>query len=249
MSFVQNDSSGDVNVSINTHDPANSSHYYRWTFSETWEYESELKSELELVNGKIYFAIDSITQAYLNWQCWRSDSSTDIRIANSTALGQDLISQAPLATIPRGNQKLSVRYSIFATQYVLSPAAYQYWTILKNNNQDLGSLFDPQPSQLTGNFHCTTNPSQPVIGFLSASATKQLRYFIDNSQVKNWDTTHTECNTLVIAQHPNWQDYDYPDTLYGPYYFNSSTTLVLSKRTCLDCRLQGGTNQKPSFWQ
>jgi hypothetical protein len=248
LSWSQDDSSGNVHVAINTHDPANNSHYYRWTFSETWEYESELKSELQLINGRIALAIDS-NQNYEIWQCWRSDSSTDILIGNSTKLSQDLISQAPIATIPRGDQKLSVRYSIYANQYVLTPAAYQFWQILENNNQNLGSLFDPQPSQLIGNFHCITNPNQPVIGFLSGSSTKQLRLFIANSQVQNWDTTHTECNTITIPQDPNdLTYYYYPDTLYGPYYYSSSSSLVISKRTCLDCRLQGGTTQKPPFW-
>jgi len=248
LSWFQDDSSGNVIVSANTHDPANNSHYYRWFYTETWEYHAPLQSELELINGLIFYAIDSLTQQYLIYFCWRSDNSTDIVLGNSTALGQDRISQQPIAIVPRGAQKISIKYSINASQYVLTPDAYQYWLILQKNSQNLGTLFDPQPSQLTGNIHCLTNPKEPVIGYLSASSIQQKRLFIDNKQIHNWDTAALECPLRQTFRNPNnFQIYTYPDTLWGPYYF-SGDALYLSKRNCLDCRELGGTLQKPPFW-
>ncbi|HXB92831.1 MAG TPA: DUF4249 family protein, partial [Puia sp.] len=149
--------------------------------------------------------------------------------------------------IPPGDQRMSIRYSMLASQYVLTEPAYQYWLILQKNSQNLGTLFDPQPSQATGNYHCLTNPNEPVIGYLSASSITQLRMFIANSQLHNWDTVVSECPTKVTDQHLDFRVYTYPDTLWGPYYF-SGTSLILSKRLCLDCREQGGTLTKPSFW-
>lgn len=248
LTWQQNDSSGDVIVSVNTHDPANSSHYYRWFYTETWEYHAPLQSELQLINGQIYYAIDSLTQEFLIYYCWRSANSTDIVLGNTTALGQDRISQQPIGTVRRGAQKISVQYSMLASQYVLTPDAYQYWLILQKNTQNLGSLFDPQPSQLAGNIHCLTNPKEPVIGYLSASSISQRRIFIDNKQVHNWDTLSLECPLRQTGWDPNnFHLYNYPDTLWGPYYF-SGPVLYLTKRDCLDCRLQGGTLTKPSYW-
>ncbi|MBS1604310.1 MAG: DUF4249 family protein, partial [Bacteroidetes bacterium] len=150
---------------------------------------------------------------------------------------------------PRGSQKLSDRYSMLATQYVLSADAYKYWQIMQKNTQNLGSLFDPQPSQLQGNYHCISQPTTPVIGYLSASPLQQLRLFIPNSQVHNWDTAHDECQAIYWYSDPNdFHNYNYTDTLYGPWYFVSGGGLVLTKRTCIDCRLQGGSTQRPSFW-
>ncbi|HEY1213443.1 MAG TPA: DUF4249 domain-containing protein, partial [Bryobacteraceae bacterium] len=62
LSWRQDDSSGNVIISVDTHDPAGNSHYYRWFYSETWEYHAPLQSELQLINGEIYYAIDSLTQ-------------------------------------------------------------------------------------------------------------------------------------------------------------------------------------------
>jgi len=251
LSWFQDDSSGNVIVSANTHDPSGKSQYYRWFYTETWEYHAPLQSELQLINGLIFYAIDSLTQQYLIYYCWRSDNSTDIVLTNTTAFSQDRVSQQAIAIIPRGAQKISVRYSILASQYVLTPDAYQYWLILQKNTQNLGTLFDPQPSQLAGNIHCLTNPKEPVIGYLSASSIQQKRLFIDNKQIHNWDTAALECPIIQIPRDPNdFHTYNYPDTLWGPYYFSTTPpVLFLSKRTCLDCREQGGTTQKPSFWQ
>jgi len=249
LTWKQDDSSGNVIVSVNTHDPTNNSHYYRWFYSETWEYHAPLQSELQLINGEIYYAIDSLTQQFLIYYCWRSANSTDIVLGNTTTLGQDRVSQQPIGTIPNGAQKISVKYSMLASQYVLTPDAYQYWLILQKNTQNLGTLFDPQPSQLAGNIHCLTNPKEPVIGFLTASSISQQRLFIDNKQVHNWDTLALECPLRQTGWDPNnFHIYNYPDTLWGPYYF-SGPVLYLTKRDCLDCREQGGTTQKPSFWQ
>jgi hypothetical protein len=250
LSWRQDDSSGNVIVSVNTHDPTNNSRYYRWFYSETWEYHAPLQSQLQLINGEIEYAIDSLTQQFLIYYCWRSANSTDIVLGNTTALDQDRVSQLPIGTIPRGAQKISVKYSMLASQYVLTPDAYQYWLILQKNTQNLGSLFDPQPSQLAGNFHCLSNPKEPVIGYLSASSVQQRRLFIDNNQVGNWDTIALDCPIIQTPRNPDdFHAYTYPDTLWGPYYFSTTPpVLYLSKRTCLDCREQGGTTQKPSYW-
>jgi hypothetical protein len=248
LTWHQDDSSGNIIVSVNTHDPANNSLYYRWFYTETWEYHAPLQSELQLINGQIYYAIDSLTQQFLIYYCWRSANSTDIVLGNTTALGQDRISQLPIGTIPRGSQKISVKYSMLASQYVLTQDAYQYWLILQKNTQNLGSLFDPQPSQLAGNIHCLTNPKEAVIGYLSASSISQQRLFIDNKQVRNWDTLTLDCPLRQTAwDQNNFHIYNYPDTLWGPYYF-SGPILYLTKRDCLDCREQGGTLTKPSYW-
>ena len=47
----------DVTIYANTHDPSNSTTYYRWDFIETWQYRSQLESELGQKNGIIFYAI------------------------------------------------------------------------------------------------------------------------------------------------------------------------------------------------
>ncbi|HLZ88421.1 MAG TPA: DUF4249 family protein, partial [Puia sp.] len=130
--------------------------------------------------------------------------------------------------------------------------AYNYWLLIQKTSDNLGTLFDLQPTQLVGNIHCLTNPSEPVIGFLSATSVQQQRIFIYRYYLGTWP--HNEpgygCDTIKIPVNPvNPLIYNYPDTLYAPWYFISNGPLVLGSRFCLDCTLFGGTNSKPSFWQ
>ncbi len=249
LSFQQSDSTGNVLISVNAHDPTGNSHYYRWFFTETWEYHSEINSELVIENNQVIYS-DSTDSAY---RCYRSDASSDILIGTSSGLSQDRISEAPIATIPRGDQKISVRYSMLASQYVLTQTAYQYWLTIEHNTQNLGSLFDPQPSTLNGNYHCTSNPNEPVIGYLSAGSIQQKRFFIDRSQISNWDTTAPACPAFGTQQTPYPVGYlasisDWDTSEYGPYYYAGAGIIIFTYKVCVDCRVQGGTVLKPSFW-
>ncbi|HMH22109.1 MAG TPA: DUF4249 domain-containing protein [Puia sp.] len=244
----------DVTVSVSTHDPANQSHYYQWDYVETWEYHSPLQSILAVQNHKIYYTdfLDSTKQTRT---CWETANSTNISLASSVGLSQDLVNQSPITTVLNGSSKLDVRYSILVNQYVLTQPAYQYWSILQKNTQQMGSLFDAQPSQLVGNIHRVNNAAEPVIGYLTASSVEQKRLFIHHNELSQWDSIPIACETRVVGQNPNdFSDYPYDNPAspyytpgFLPYYF-SSGAIVLARSECVDCLVRGGTNQRPSFW-
>jgi hypothetical protein len=239
----------DVMIYVNTHDPSNNTKYYRWDYTETWQNRAPLQSELGVENGLIYYVTDHPDRQKYN--CWSTDYSTDILIGSSVALSQDVISMAPIATVAQNSVKIGIRYSILVKQYALTSEAYQYFSILKKNTENLGSIFDAQPTQLTGNIHSVTNPSEIVIGYFTASSVQQKRIFISKDEVYNWNYVYSgqDCNMITIDQNPtNYLIYNYPDPLYTAYFFSGQTGLVIDRVSCLDCTLQGGTNQKPSYW-
>ena len=238
----------DVTVYVNSHDPQNNTRYYRWEFEETWEYHSFYETILGTSNGLIFYR-DSITQAF---KCWRNSASTDIILGSSVKLSEDVISNIPVAIVTENSPKINYRYSILVKQYGLTKEAYAYWQIIQKSTEQLGSLFDVQPSQLSGNIHSTDNPTEPVIGYISASSIQQKRLFINNKQLDNWHgvAPGSSCDISFIPQDPNPANYlifHYGDTTYGAYYFVTGG-IAITKKTCLDCTLAGGTNNKPSFW-
>jgi hypothetical protein len=236
-----------VTISANTHDPANNAKYYRWDFVETWQYTATFDRTIAESNGMIYY-VESTTQTY---NCWSSDNSTDILLGSTVALSQDVISEAPIALIPQNSEKIGIRYSILVKQYALTEEAYQYFQVLKKNTENLGSIFDAQPTQLVGNIHSVTNPSEIVIGFITASSVQQQRIFISNNQLNNWNWVYNgeDCRLISIAQNPNnFLIYNYPDTSYAPYYFISPSNIQLAKKVCVDCSVRGGTTNKPPYW-
>src|SRR5690606_11887431 len=112
--------------------------------------------------------------------------SANILIASSAKLQSDRIAEAPLLQIPTGSEKLGWRYSILVRQYALDKNAYEFYDLMKKNTESIGTIFDPQPSEIRGNFTCITNPEEPVIGHVTASTVTEKRIFINSTEVSDW---------------------------------------------------------------
>jgi hypothetical protein len=240
---------GSVWVYINTSDPHNKTHYYRWEYSETWEFHSQYYSILK------YNPNDStvIPRTVPVFVCYRSQHSSEILLSNTTKLQQDIVSKKPLIFIPTHDRRISVLYSALVTQYALDSTAYSYWNAMKGNSKDIGSIFGPQPNQTPGNIHNINDSSEKVIGYIGAGTPVQRRLFISNSEMPaGWNIRPT----CTDAEFPNSKE-----TLALYFGGNSfipiikDTTLsgdlkgfISASGTCVDCTLAGGTLVKPSFW-
>jgi hypothetical protein len=236
----------DLNIYVSTHDPTGSTHYYRYDYNETWEHDSQLQSPYVVANGRI-IAADSTNQTS---RCWTTDTSSNILLASSAALTRDVIDSFTLTTIPNSDPRVDIDYSIIVRQYALTPDAYNYWLLIQKTTQNVGTLFDVQPTQLIGNIHCISNPAEPVIGYLSACSVQQQRIYTFESSLHDW--THNQpgfnCDTMSIPA--NFADpfvYTYPNPDWAPYYFVTDIELMLVSSVCLNCTLVGGTNIRPPF--
>lgn len=236
----------DLTINVSTHDPTGNTHYYRYDYNETWEHDSQLEAIYGVADDTMY-AVDSSNQKH---RCWTTDTSANILLANSAALHQDIIDSFNLITLPDGDQKITKVYSILVRQYALTEDAYNFWLLIQKTTQDVGTLFDVQPTQLTGNIHCTSNPAVPVIGYISACTAQQQRIYIAESSLHSWihnQAGFVGCDTVSIPfSFANPFAYNYPDTNFAPYYFDGSA-LVLASSVCLNCLLLGGTNIRPPF--
>ena len=246
-----------IQLYVNAHDPKNNTRYYRWDYDETWQFHAEHFSTY-ITNGT-----DIVARApsQFTYECFHSDTSSSITLASSAKLAQDVIYQSPLIFIPSTSEKIEVKYSILVKQYALTSEAFNYWENLEKNSQNLGTIFDPQPSELTGNIHCVTNPAIPVIGYLSVGNVQEKRIFINNRQLpQTWQPTYPyacHLDTLLYCAPPNCynqvansliplppQAIPVIPVLAGGQiigYFGSSYE-------CTDCTIRG-TKTQPAFWQ
>lgn len=178
--------------------------------------------------------------------------SNTILLGNTTALGQDLVDKMPIITLINNDLRIDIGYYILVRQYALTKDAYNYWQLIQKTSQQVGTLFDLQPTQLTGNIYCTTNPNEPVIGYMSASSVQQAHLYVENYQLNNWPhyVYFEGCPTNYSARSSpdDFHTYNYADTAFGPYYYITNGPLVVAPKRCMDCRRQGGSNVKPSFW-
>ena len=153
-----------LTVYANTHDPKNGTRFYRWEYQETWIIKSHYYSYWAS-NGDTVLPRDLIHDNI--YTCWKNDTSSNVVLGSSAALKNDVIFENPITFIPSNSEKFTLEYSILVKQYGLTSNAYNFWTNLKKNTEQLGSIFDAQPSENQGNIHCVTTPSEPVVGFVS----------------------------------------------------------------------------------
>jgi len=276
--------SNGIQMYVSTHDPQNHTRFYRWEYEETWVLHTAFYS-LYKSNG------DTVTERDLDndqiYQCWRSDTSTTIILATSSGLSQDVIASVPVTFVEAGSRKLLGRqslipiqelpqtnaYSILVKQYALTREAYEYWSNIKKNTQDIGRLFDPQPTEIRGNIHSVTSPLEPVLGYISAGGLATKRMFIANGQIPQLWTLNSPYDGCRL-------DSLYLDTLLkgdlgrvnqenAVFNINKGAQTNLLQipvfaiddmfkggiightggtPQCVDCTLQG-TNQTPVFWQ
>jgi hypothetical protein len=269
---------------VSSHDPQNNTHYYRWDYQETWVIHSAYYSFYKS-NGDVVVDRDLVNDEV--YQCWQSDTSSTINVASSTHLKEDVISNNPVTFISSASEKLmgknsiiltqqapsTTAYTILVKQYALTADAYNFWSNLKTNTENLGSIFDALPAEIKGNIHSTTRPAEPVIGYLSAGTVASKRIFIKNQHIpNNWlsSLAYSNCtlDTLFLSYLPpgatvpvNQEDeyFNYNNKvmfkeLQVPVagIFNKLTSAILghtgSVPGCVDCTLRG-TNKQPLFWK
>jgi hypothetical protein len=246
-----------VQIYVNTHDPANATHYYRWEYNEDWQFHSTYISAY-----KSNLAQRKVSEQVYN--CFGKDASGTVVIASSAKLAQDVIYQAPVTTIPSTSEKIERKYSILVKQYALTSDAYSFWENLQKNTEKIGSIFDALPSENQSNFHCITNPNELVVGYLSVGSTTSKRIFITTDQLlKSYSPIYpSECKIDTAYYSPlhfGWISssaltpdnspympilalFPFPNVLGVPYGYSYSTKI------CVDCTIRGTTTQ-PAFWK
>lgn len=243
--------SNDVAIYVSTHSTnPNIQRYFYWNYKDTWSFTSLHKSYFyyDPVKEKVLPRVDDI------YNCWKTKNSTDVLVGSSERYATNTIENFKLMSIPYGSEKLAIQYSIQVKQYSVNKSAWQYWENLKKSTENLGSIFDAQPSLLRGNITNHTNPDDIIVGYISVSTPVVKRIFIKNKQVSPWSSSSVKdlscsIDTVKFGQEkakfgaessliPIREAFDVAGFPFG--YLRTS-------RKCVDCTLYG-TNVKPPFW-
>ncbi len=250
-----------ITLYVNTHDFTNKAKHFKWSFTETWEYRAVFSSQFKLINNNQALKRENNEQIDL---CYRTIPSTRIYLGTTEHLTQNIVSNYSLLSIPKGDVKLSQRYSIIVTQRALGKEEYSYYQQLQRTTETLGSIFDPQPSPIGGNIHNVKDASIPVIGYFSGASVREKRIFI---QFKDLPIDLRilplvgNCNILdtVCVKKPGppgifcREDLDHlvnNPVLIGAIYDDKFRIVAYTKTStdCGDCRSHGGTLERPDFW-
>ena len=213
-------------IYLNTHDPTNQTKFYRWEYTETWEF---------------------VLPYYVpNKTCWISNNSDLINIKNTSVLAEDRINRYPLNFISNNSDRLKVKYSILVNQYSLNEDEYNYWEKLQNLSEQVGGLYDIIPSSVPSNIDCIDDPNEKVLGYFSVSGSSSKRIFIKD-RFQGLVDLYTTCadDTVAVGTFlPNLNTSEWLIINHGmpnPYW------VITYNKGCFDCTVRG-TNVPPDFW-
>ena len=243
---------------VNSHDPNNKTLYYRWDYQETWNFHARYQAVF-ITDGKELKYRTPDQQIYT---CFGNHESSTIILASTAKLTQDVIYQNPLLQIDSTSEKLETKYSILVREYALTSEAYNFWQNLKKNTEQLGSIFDAFPSEVPGNIHCVTNPSEPVIGYISVGTVQQKRIFISETQLpQTWIPIYPykcELDSLLYCHGGTPCQNDVALFLIPLGTKEFAISAISNKlgnaigylgtdSQCADCTIRG-TTKRPAFW-
>ncbi|MCX6333715.1 MAG: DUF4249 domain-containing protein [Bacteroidia bacterium] len=215
-------------IYMDTHDPLDSCKFYRWNYSETWEFRLPFLD----VTNRI---------------CWISAASNEILIKNASIFSEDRIIRYPLKLITNPVDRFGFKYSLQVTQYSLNEDEYYYWERLQNSIKQVGGLYDIIPSTIPGNIFCNEDNLEKVLGYFSVSAVKSKRFYIKDYFVGR-NAMYVDCvdsisygiNAFAGDNSSWWQLWDFTDSI-------PPRRILTNRRVCGDCTSRG-TNVRPDFW-
>jgi hypothetical protein len=246
-----------IQIYANTHDPNNSTRYYRFDYLETWRFHSMYSSSY-VSNGVM---VVPRTQDQLVYYCFASNASSSIVLGSTARLKQDVLFQVPVTAIDATSEKIELKYSILLRGYALTANAYKFWETLKKNTEELGSIFDAEPTSLSGNIHNTHDATDIVVGFIGAGSVAKKRIFISSEQLPaNYRATYPyECSidsTFFDDPHSHFNTVvqrlvsgaEVPVNAIFGIGSPSPIGYTGSDISCIDCTLRG-SRQQPDFWK
>lgn len=248
---------GIMNLYVNSHDPTNSTRLYRWDYEETWKFHSKYQSDYVFDPNTTSIVLRNTSVYY----CFGNGVSSNILLTSTVNLSRDVVYQSPMTHIPLSSEKLESEYSILVKQYALTPEAFAFYQNIKTNTEQVGGIFDVQPTQFeSGNIHNVARPNEPVVGYVTMTNVQTKRIFIQHSDLPG--------NVQPVYPYDCQQDSAF---FSGPGGSNQVSSILIDQPqsyiptsaitagggvigylytspVCADCTLTGYT-QAPYWWQ
>jgi hypothetical protein len=237
-----------VRFYVSAHDPDNKTRYYRWTFVETFQYNTQYVSYFKKVDGQ---PVPRNGDEYVYF-CWSSSNSSNIMTTSTTKLTNDVVSMFPIYFVPKGSRKMSLEYSLRVQQRAVSQQEFEFWEMMKKTTETVGGLFDPIPAQVLGNVHADNNSNEKVLGFFSGGYVDEITKYVNHLEIPGYlrivDPFDFACagRPLYLNQLDEISPNEvYLNTFGSPFIEG----YIVIDKLCADCRsLYNGTNVRPKDW-
>lgn len=248
LSYIPEPGKSRMAIAISLHSEKGS--YFMWNYEEHWEYHAGYRANCFYIpNPDDGIGSVALYQNGENtYYCWSRNNSSELLLFSTESQTEDRFEDLEFHLIPRSSKKISILYYIEVSLQTLSKDCYTYLNNMKNNSDYNGSLFAPTPSEMSGNIYCIEDPSEQVIGYVNCSETSKAHLFIDNKDTDFYLENRAGMPLPEDLPKEEWQfSYYYLNKI--PYFMmEEGSSVQWVDRSCADCRSEGGTKNKPSFW-
>lgn len=263
VSWVQPEKYGDISFRVSTHDDVSSEpQYYMWNYQEDWEFPAWNYTRLyvhRLSPEKLI--IDTLHYNY-RYNCWKKSTVNELLVGSTELMTENRLVNRPLLSLDPGDERFRSLYCLTLIQKSISKAAYEYYSSKKTENEEMGGIFTPQPSEVKGNIVCRTDPSKRTIGYISVvKNVTRKRVFVKEEEITRYSDGGCPLmsESYVVAEQQKYGYKTLEDYLLstekepvGDWFSGGSIVdqeiLGYADRSCVDCVLGGGTKNKPDFW-
>jgi hypothetical protein len=217
---------------------------YRWQLEETWQYYAGYRIQYQYDGS----TIQEWDDPFIYYTCWYTAGIPSIYTASTGSLENNVLKGQPLHFVSSETQRLQTRYSLLVRQYAISNRAYDYWTQVRQQNQESGGLYETQPDRIPGNIYNVNEPDAQVLGYFNLCAVSEKRIFVDGIRELVYPPIACNLDTIERVE-------DKPPYLRIPFYMISFSPLGVGPPygvgtgLCFDCRKGGGTSRKPEYWE
>ena len=228
---------------IDTEVMINKSRYFLWLPVETYKYKGDL-----LLNY-IYHSLrdrEFIKKPVLS-VCWHTQQVFETFTYSAENITESKITNFPLHYVSTETKRISERYSLLVNQYSISKGAHIYWTEIKKQNVESGSMYTTQPFQIKGNLINIDNPDDIILGYFMAAGVSNKRIFVDRPELV---FNYPECKASNSAYNAIFfEDSDPVFPIYVSILSDGETEVLgVAGLSCYDCQLAGGSLNEPDFW-
>jgi len=217
------------------------SSYFRWQLEETWEYNSAALTNA-IWNGGI---VEPVMADTVN-TCYMTGSIPGLYSASTHNLSENRLIRNKLNFVSNTTPRIKLQYSLLVWQHSLSSDAYRYWEIVKSQSGDSGGLYETQPASATGNIYNSNHPEEKVLGYFYATQVQSKRITVKNEfefVVPGFSCELDTINSLGELGS------NFPHYLYSLDPLGVGPPYITGADHCFNCQLNGGTNEKPDYWQ
>jgi hypothetical protein len=209
--------------------------------------------------GDSYGRIFDTPELYPNYTCWDSTIKGVTTIITTGAMASNKMVDFVYRTLDKHDRRISVKYRSMVSLRMVSKESFAYWESLEQASTQTGDLFSPIPSILHGNIINQEKPSAQVIGYIGVSELVTRDIFIKNEDIHLYRQPADLYDNLMKAAIGSGdqrgvkifemaQRYAQGYRPWTTEVSDDNLFYVWILEDCMDCRMLGGSTQKPKDW-